>query len=173
MYRIFALAFVAAMLSLPGKQLWAASADNKTITVSMSVSVNARAEDGSTSTLPRNVQRTIYISSKGRVFSRVSRQTGRNSSTKEIAPGEGTSGAGYRLQGNRLVGVLPFASGAAQMVITFDAGFQSCSVNVIFGKQGGQAIKFKGLNGKMYTQEGAFNVSGQSCSVREGNPFAN
>jgi hypothetical protein len=169
---IFAAVRTSIALMLSTVPVWAASASNKTVLVSMTVSVSAKADDGSFATLPRNIQRTIYISSKGRVFSRTARQAGRNSTTKELAPGEGGGGGGYRLQGNTLIGVLKFQSGAAQMVVNFDAGFQSCSVKVVFGREGGQAIRFKGLNGKMYTQQGAFNVSGESCSVREGNPFA-
>ena len=144
---------------------------NKTITTTATVSVSARADDGTMATYPRVVRRTLYISSKGRVFSRVERQSGRNQTTTERSPDE--TGKNIRFEGNRLIGVLTFPSGAAQMVINFDTGFSSCSTSVLFGREGGQGIRFKGLNGKMYTQQGPFNVSGQSCSIRDGNPFAN
>jgi len=172
MTRKFVLISMAAALFLPAGNALAAPAQllNKTITVSATISVNAVADDGTSVNRPRTVQRTIYISSKGRLFVRVERQVGNRSTTNERGPEE-TSKA-FRFDGAKLVGVLKFQSGAAQMVISFDGGFGSCSTSIIFGREGGQGIRFKGLNGKMYTQQGAFNVSGQSYSIREGNPFA-
>ena len=171
MRKLMPLSMAAALL-LPGGDASAAPAQllNKTVTTSATFSVNAVADDGTNSTMPRTVQRTIYVSSKGRIFMRVSRSAGRGSDTRERSPEE--TGQNMRFQGSKLVGVLKFPSGAAQMVVDFDAGFSSCTVNFLFGREGGQAIRFKGLNGKMYTQQGSFSVSGQSCSIREGNPFA-
>lgn len=143
---------------------------NKTVTVSATISVNAVADDGTSVNRPRTVQRIIYISTKGRLFVRVERQVGKRSTSAERGP-EVTSKA-FRFEGSKLVGVLKFPSGAAQMVISFDSGFTSCSTSMLFGRENGQGIRFRGLNGKMYTQQGAFNVSGQSCSIRDGNPFA-
>src|SRR5690348_6374065 len=94
---------------------------NKTVTVSYTVAIPARGADGSTVPGVRNATRTIYISSAGRAFGRVSRQDGnRSSETKEAGPGE--RGNTYRFEGSRLVGVMPFVSGAAQMAITFGQG---------------------------------------------------
>jgi hypothetical protein len=172
MTRSLVLILVAAALLVTGGSALAAPPQlyNKTITVSSTISVNAVADDGSSVNRPRTVQRTIYISSKGRLFVRVERQSGTRSTTAERSPEE-TSKA-FSFQGSKLVGVLKFPSGAAQMVISFDSGFSSCSTSVLFGKEGGQNIRFKGLDGKMYTQQGGFNVSNQTCSIREGNPFA-
>ena len=173
MMRLFALMPMVAALLVPASMASAAPPPqlyNKTISVGMTVSVNARADDGSSANLPRSIQRTIYVSTKGRLFSRADRQVGRNATTTDRTPEE--TSKNLLFQGSKLVGVLKFPSGAAQMVVSFDSGFTSCSVNVIFGREGGQNIRFKGLNGKMYTQQGPFNVSGQSCSIREGNPFA-
>jgi hypothetical protein len=143
---------------------------DKTIVAAMTVSVNARADDGSFTRGPRHVQRTIYVSSKGRIFVRVARQVGRLSTSRDVAPEESRGAIAFR--GSKLVGVLKLPSGAAQMVISFDAAFQSCTLEVLFGREAGRAVKFRGLNGKMYTAEGPFAVSGQSCSVRAGNAFA-
>jgi hypothetical protein len=143
---------------------------DKAISVSMSIAVNARAEDGTTANRPRQIDRIIYVSSKGRLFSRVSRQVGPRNETRELGP-ETTSGA-FRFQGNSLIGVLNLVSGAAQLTITFDPSFSSCSANVVMGRESGKAMKIRGLNGKMYTVEGKPSVSSVSCSVRQGNPFA-
>ena len=79
---------------------------NKTISIAFSVTASAVAEDGTRANRPRNIQRTIYISSKGRIFSRSERQAGRNADTVEVGP-ERTSGA-FRYEGNRLIGVNQF-----------------------------------------------------------------
>jgi hypothetical protein len=169
----FVLNAMAAVLLLPAGNAVAAPSQllNKTVITSATISANATADDGTVTRFPRTVQRTIYISSKGRIFVRVSRSVGQRSETRERGPE--TTGSAFRFQGNKLVGVLKLPSGASQMVIDFDAGFTSCTMSFLFGRESGQAIRFKGLNGKTYTQQGKFSVSGQSCSIRAGNPFAN
>jgi hypothetical protein len=167
----FACTF-AALLLMPGiAHAVPAQLYGKTITVSASVSVNAVAEDGTTANRPRQVQRTIYISSKGRIFSRAQRQAGRNSDTVDRGPRETANS--FRFDGNRLIGVnLRFLSGAAQLVVNFDSGFQSCTASITFGRESGRPFKFKGLNGKTYTATGTPTASSPSCSIRDGNPFA-
>ena len=77
-----------------------------------------------------------------------------------------------RISGNSIVGVLPFPSGASQLTVNFDPSFSSCTAQVIMGAEKGKPIVYKGLNGMTYTQTGPAQVSGVSCSVRAGNPFA-
>lgn len=160
------------LLSLSGAQAAGAPAQlhNKTIRMSGSATVNAVAEDGSRTSVPRTVSRTIYISSKGRIFSREERRAGRNADTVEMAPGQ-SSGGGFRFEGNRLVGVMMSASGARQVTVTFAPDFRSCTTSVAFGREGGKAYKVKGLDGKMYTATGVPTASGATCSISDGNPF--
>jgi hypothetical protein len=141
---------------------------NKSVTVSLSITIPARGSDGSTQANPRAVTRTIYISSQGRVFARADRRVGKNQQTTERGPGEGN----MRISGNSLVGILPFPSGASQMTVNFDPSFSSCTAQVIMGAERGKPIVYKGLDGKTYTQTGPAQVSGVACSVRSGNPFA-
>jgi hypothetical protein len=142
----------------------------KAISVSFSATVNATAEDGTSVNRPRSVQRTIYISSKGRIFSRSQRQAGRNADTVQRGPDQ--TGGSFRFEGNRMIGVnMNFISGAGQMIVTFDSGFQSCTASINFGREGGRAFKFKGLNGKTYTATGSPTASTPSCSIGAGNPF--
>jgi hypothetical protein len=55
--------------------------------------------------------------------------------------------------------------------VSFDAAFTSCNTSVVYGKSGG-STSWKGLDG--VTRELlSINVSGASCSIREGNAFAN
>jgi hypothetical protein len=141
---------------------------NKAVTVSMSVTIPARGSDGSSQANPRAVTRTFYISSQGRVFARADRRVGGRSETTERGPGEGN----MRISGNSMVGVIPFPSGASQLTVNFDPSFSSCTAQVVMGAERGKPIVYKGLDGKTYTQTGPAQVSGVSCSVRAGNPFA-
>jgi len=141
---------------------------NKSVTVSLSVTIPARGSDGSTQANPRGVTRTIYISSQGRVFARADRRVGKRSETIERGPGEGN----MRISGNSLVGVIVFPSGASQLTVSFDPSFSSCTARVVMGAEKGKPIVYKGLNGMTYTQTGPAQVSGVSCSVRAGNAFA-
>lgn len=142
---------------------------NKTITVSWTVIPNGRADDGSVLTTPGKQGGTIYISSKGRIFFRSMRQAGRYATSRDVAPQDANNSLHF--EGSKLVGALRVQSGANQMVISFDSGFQNCTVSILYGREGGRAYRWEALNGKMYTQQGPFVVSERSCSVREGNPF--
>lgn len=144
---------------------------NKSITVSYTVTIPARGQDGSVVPGVRNATRTIYISSAGRAFGRVSRQDGnRYSETKEAAPGE--RGNTLRFEGEKLVGVMPFVSGAAQMTITFGQGGQSCDANITVGRDSGKTLKWKGVNGMTYEATGTPSISNVRCAIRAGNAFA-
>lgn len=142
-----------------------AGALNKTVRASFSYSAPAKGSDGSTISGTRQVQRTVYISSQGRIFNRHNEQEGRNSAERERGPGV----TNMRFAGNSIVGVHQQASGAVRMTINFSADFRSCTIDVIAGGEGGKPVQFKGLNGIMYTTTGKPQISGQSCSVSEGN----
>ena len=144
---------------------------NKTIQINWSVSV---IQDGG-QTVPVAVSHTIYVSSTGRLFHRGSRGNRKGQKQTDNAPGAsrnaGGEATGVRFSGNRLVGQTAFAQGARQFVATFDPSFSSCTVAVTFGREAG-GIKRVGIDGKMHTIE-KMTASGESCSIREGNPFAN
>ena len=148
---------------------------NKTMLVNMTVTIPGKGSDGSAANLPRSIQRVIYVSSAGRVFSRATRTVGRNQQQKERGPEQnaGDASGSLKFAGNRLVGVLPFRSGATMMNVDFDPSFQSCTVNVVVGRDSGKPIVWTGLNGVTYTSTGAPQVGGLSCSIRDGNALAN
>ena len=92
----------------------------------------------------------------------------------DVAPGERQmhgQARGLQFSGDRLIGSLAFASGAVQYVVTFSGGFTSCTVTVVQGRSGGN-MRVKGLDGRMYERLSS-SVSGQSCSIRDGNALAN
>ena len=144
---------------------------NKSISVAFSVSIPAKGSNGTTRQNTRQSYRQIYISSQGRVFIKTMKKVKGFSKDREIGPGDGEGGT-LRFVGNRMVGVLSFASGASQLSISFDPSFQSCSASVIMGAESGKPIIWKGLDGVMYTSTGKPSVSSPSCSISDGNAFA-
>jgi hypothetical protein len=84
----------------------------------------------------------------------------------------GDTGNTLRFEGNKLVGVLQFVSGASQMIITWDSSGGSCSATIVAGRDSGRAIQWKGVNGKAYTATGPVQNSNISCSITAGNAFA-
>lgn len=140
---------------------------NKTINVSYTATIPGKKADGSAISGSRVASRTIYVSSAGRVFARAYRRDGNQSETKDAGPGD--AGNTFRFAGDKLVGVMKFPSGAAQMSISFDAGGQSCSAAIFAGRENGRALKWKGVDGTMLEATGAATFSNVSCSISAGN----
>jgi hypothetical protein len=131
---------------------------NKTVTVSFSLS-----SAGATRAL--NVQRVIYVSSKGRVFTRATRELGGASDTTDR--GLGT----YRIARGKIIGVYQLASGANQMVVSFDPSYSSCTASIQFGRTSRANYQNTLPGGRTLDSSTAPTISGLNCSVREGNPF--
>lgn len=146
---------------------------NRTVTIGWTANNTLRAESGNVISRSVQVRRQIYISSAGRTFVRFEANSGPMSRTKEFGPGESAGGRAreLRFSGGKLVGSTEFASGAAQLVISFDAGYSGCSVDVTFGRSGGAPIRRRGLNGVMYELLKS-EISGRTCGIRDGNVFA-
>jgi len=170
------IAIVSACAVLAGAPCAAEAADapaalrNKSISIAYVVTVNAVSDRGTTSK-PRNVSQTIYISTQGRVFLKREGWHGPASTTHQGAP-EQTAGH-FRFEGNHLIGTRTLIGGAAaQMVVSFDPGFQSCTASVHFGRKSGKPFQYRGLRGELFTATGVPTASTPTCSVREGNAFA-
>lgn len=144
---------------------------NKSISLSFVVSANAVGDRGSPSR-PRQVQLTIYISNLGRIFLQRDARAGRRGALTEQRGPEATAGH-FQFEGNRLIGARKhLGGGASQTIISFEPGFQSCTASVQYGRESGTAFKFRGLNGQIYTATGVPTASTPTCSIREGNAFA-
>lgn len=115
--------------------------------------------------------RTAYVSSAGRVFVRATRSNKSGGRKDEGTPESRTPGS-LVFQGNTMVGTTAFEGGARQTRITFDPSFTSCTANVVYGKTGSGPIRWKSWDGNTYETLEA-NINGVSCSIRDGNPFAN
>jgi hypothetical protein len=146
---------------------------NKTVTVSFSHYVPAHCDNGADNHTPRNVSQQIYISTKGRVFAKLSANAGggRRSYSREGLAEPGASSP-FHLSGNKLLGTFATVSGAAREIISFDASYTSCTVEVVTGRESGKPFVWTSLAGVRCTGTGQAVVSGNSCSVSEGNSFA-
>ena len=151
---------------------------NKTIRLDWTQSSTQRAEDGRTVNPTIRHQRTIYISSQGRIFARAVRSiNNRNfsgSKTGQLAPGETKGYAGgataVRFEGNEIVGTQAHISGAAQFRVSFDPSFASCKVRLIYGRSGSN-LRMRGLDGRLY-EVISTSASADNCSISDGNAFA-
>lgn len=153
---------------------------NKTVTLNWTVQSVQRDPDGRERQVTSNIQYVVYISSLGRLFERSSRSVNGRTQGGEIDPGAGQTrmgeARGMRFEGNALVANRGYAgaggAGAMRAVATFDGSYSSCSVNVMHGKENGGVIKRKGIDG-VVREYLSMTVTGTSCSIRNGNAFAN
>ena len=165
-----AVAAVTASVFFSGTALAAPPAAlNKTVTMSWGTSGMATSDDGQTRSYSNINTRTVYISSTGRTFLRASLRGGRAARSGERGPEDAGSRGSVKIEGNRLVGIEAFESGARRFIATFDPSFTSCTLEVIDAKSGNAAIRRKGPDGRMYTVSAT--TGSPSCSVQSGNAF--
>jgi hypothetical protein len=120
---------------------------------------------------------TVYVSSKGQLFRRLTSTaaSGRASGSKDRvgASTAGADGAGQvSFQGNTLVSTTNNGGLGRRIRISFDGG-SSCSAEVLTGKSGSGGAGFRSnATGKAMELE-SVTAGGASCSVQDGNAFAN
>jgi hypothetical protein len=162
----------------PPKELYGKS-------IVLSWSETRTGESGGFRTL--SLQMSIYISTEGRTFRRmvVSRGNRRRglfggmrhaSASREHGPGEGpppgVKAGSTQFAGHSLIMTTEFQSGARQITVDFDSSFTSCQAKVVHGKEAGVgAIRQTSVFGGEQVGARAIEVSGVTCSVREGNVF--
>jgi hypothetical protein len=118
----------------------------------------------------------VYISSLGRPFVRRWHATGAGPrGVREHVGGlsKGEENGGIRtadFQGRSLVWTAASGGSATRVQIDFDTSYASCTARVISGKEAGASTYFK-QNGKVEVQSAS--TSGATCSIEEGNGFAN
>jgi hypothetical protein len=143
---------------------------NKSITVAWGESgLYKRVSDGVNATPVGQFQLIFYISSGGRVFTRGMNSSGRFGGSKEFGPEK--SSDNVRFEGNSLVRYGVSLGVARRVVATFEAGFSSCTASVTIGKSG-QGTKIIGFDGAVW-EVISMKPSASSCSIRDGNAFAN
>ena len=142
---------------------------NKTVIITWSESTSQKAPDGRTVTPVIASERRVYVSSAGRLFVSGKRSNPGSGlgNRMERGPGEGAGEGVLSFQGNQLVGTGAFHGFARRVVATFDPGFSSCNVTVVYGRSGG-ASTWKGFDGQTY-EVLSISVPSASCSIRDGN----
>lgn len=118
---------------------------------------------------------TVYVSSKGQLFRRVTSTSRKGQSgSKDRVGGGGSDAQGsaqISFQGNTLIATASNGGLGRRIQVTFDGG-SSCSANVLTGK-GGSGVQTVRSNatGKMLEFE-SVSAGSASCSVQDGNAFA-
>ena len=171
--RLLAIAFAICLGFSPVFAGAPAGLRNKTIHVSYVEATPRRGADGKEAIGSRTVSRAIYVSSLGRAFTKRTDwggKRGRAQSLGQAAP-EYTS-RNYRFEGSRLIITSAAGEhGAQQLTINFDSGFQTCSMDVKTGSSGG-ARTWNNFHGERMTATGPTSISNTSCSIQNGNEFA-
>jgi hypothetical protein len=154
-----------------------AALHNKTVVLSWSEFRVQKADAGDIARSNTRSDFRVFISGGGRLFSRFTRQnpkSGRSNSSalgpdgKMSVSGVGQGSRSARFDGQQLVSENSMSSGARRIQADFGAGFRSCSLRVIYGKQNGADQRHRGMDGRMYTIISTA-VSAQSCTIRDGN----
>jgi hypothetical protein len=117
----------------------------------------------------------IYISSTGKIFNRYGAFAGRRigKQNDEIS-GQAGSNRGVTLRGNTLEFFQAFGGGARHVVATFDSSFSSCTATAAYASaEGGgpQFLQHTSISGERLEVK-SMSGSGASCSIQDGNVFA-
>jgi hypothetical protein len=159
----------AAPAQLYGKSVIVSWTENRMQTTDVSPVPQSRSASG---------QLSVYVSDKGRAFSRVSMSVhsprGTRSGNRDSVQGE-ASARSVGFSGNSMTVMAPRGdAGALRIAVTFDAGFSGCSARVISGKTGGAGFTHvhSMVTGRTYDFY-SVQTSGESCSIQSGNVFGN
>jgi hypothetical protein len=122
---------------------------------------------------------TIYISTEGHIFRRIFAVTpnGRTSGSKDRT-GASSSGASAafsaQFQGNAMIASASNGGFGLLVRVTFDGGFASCTAQVIGAKQSGsKTVTLRSVASGSMIEVESVSAGPASCSVAQGNPFAN
>jgi hypothetical protein len=116
----------------------------------------------------------IYVSEAGRLFNNLTYSTRRGSAerTGEIA---GSGKRSIDFNGHSLLILMPFGTGGATRIVAeLDAGFSGCSAQVTRAKESEGTIirNYSGII-QRYVEIKSIQLGSVSCSIRDGNVFAN
>lgn len=124
----------------------------------------------------RSAQFSVYVSSAGKVFSRMGyafsgNRGGLKTGKKDAVSGESSRNVSFT--GNSMTMVGGHGSGGARSIhVTFDGGFQGCSAQVVSGKESGaSSIRAKSMVTGEAIEILSIKTGAASCSVKDGNVF--
>jgi hypothetical protein len=155
----------AAPAQLQGKSVVVSWSENRT---------QRRNDEAQLRTVNVSVELLLYVSTAGRVFSRMNRRLGGQSASRERLPGESLTGGAGRtsFQDRRLIIDSQYrGSGARRVVVSFDGGYGSCSAEIIQGKESGQPMRMKSMINQNRLEVHSISIASPSCRVRDGNVF--
>ena len=120
---------------------------------------------------------TVYVGTEGNVFKRMTVSGGRASGSQDRV---GTKASGNvsantaNFSGNTLIATASFGGAARRIQVTFDGNFSSCSAQVTTAKlASAKSVAVKGLVTGATIEIESVSAGAASCSVGQGNPFAN
>jgi len=111
---------------------------------------------------------TLYVSSQGRIFSKMERSSGQPVSN-EISGSTDNVLQHWDFERDALVGyITAFERGVRRLQVDFSGRFDACSMSYVYGKLGG---KEPVISDKGNLELVDFKVIAQACSVQKGNVF--
>lgn len=119
---------------------------------------------------------SIYISSAGRLFVRLSAQgrSGSGATNEQVGETGKSLGNGVRsvrYEGRSIAWQAAFGNFARSIKVDFDNSFASCTASQTIGKQeGSRPTEFKNVAGHVMEIR-SMTASAPSCSIRNGNVF--
>jgi hypothetical protein len=118
---------------------------------------------------------SMYVSTVGRAFGRLTNSTRAGSGTTEQVAGESGGAYGTRttlFDGQTMTVIGVSKGGARRILIEFDASFASCSARVASGFEPGKSSVVLSMITKKYVETKSVTTNGASCSVKSGNVLA-
>jgi hypothetical protein len=177
MKNLMGIAMVGFIASTSGVLAAPQSLYGKTLRVTWNESRSQRVQgEGEFKAVSIPLSYTVYVSSKGQVFKRLTstNASGNRTGSKDRVgvSGSDSQGAGtISFQGNTLISTANNGGLGRRIRISFDGG-SSCSAEVLTGKAGsGVATHRSNATGKMMEFQ-SVSAGAASCSLQEGNAFA-
>jgi hypothetical protein len=178
MKKFMGIALIGFIASTSGVLAAPQSLYGKTLRVTWNESRSQRVQgEGEFKAVSIPLSYTVYVSSKGQVFKRLTstNASGNRTGSKDRVgvSGSDSQGAGsISFQGNTLISTANNGGLGRRIRISFDGG-SSCSAEVMTGKAGsGAATVRSNATGKMMEFQSA-SAGSASCSLQEGNAFVN
>lgn len=176
---LISLAFAGAV-ALMGSAAYAAPSQlyGKSVVVTWTEEREQRVNgEATTRNVGRNGSFSVYLSSAGKPFSRMSyafagNRGGLKSGKRDAVGGEGSGNRKVAFSGNTMSVGMGMSGGARNILATFDGGFSSCSAQVLTGKEGGAShIKAKSMVNGNSLEIISVKTGAASCRIQGGNVF--
>ena len=173
-FRILAIAIFASAALSTGVEAAPAQLRGKSVIVSWTENRMQRIAGEGAAFQPRTVSHEfrVYVSSADRVFSRLINinSQGKSGAADRVGAGGGRVPS-FKGQ-SMTIALTGNVRGARLISVDFSAGFDSCTANVIRGKEvGAETMVARSIISGKSVEIQSVTVSGVSCSMRPGNVF--